>query len=372
MWFIEPSFKSKIETVLSKELPSATNLSAEISLLVQNQVTTFSDGGGTAVIAINGVLTQYANIFYLIFGMGNTTYSDISEALLQASNDESITQIRLEIDSPGGESSGLFDLLNVMGSVSKPITAIVGNMAASAAYAIASMADTIIASNRASSVGSIGAAATITVSDTEVDIASSNAPKKRPDVTTEAGKDIVREHLDAVEALFIEAVAEGRNTTINNVSKNFGRGAVVLADEALKLGMIDSIAKTLTATDAIVGKCGDNINMGVSNMDSKENEQHVDGYAEGLSCGVAQERDRVLAHLTLGEASGDMLTATTAIKEGLAVTAEQEAIHVAARIKQNTVAARADDNVDAVVAAATTEAQDKASQVLDQMEALNV
>jgi ClpP class serine protease len=90
--------------------------------------------------------------------------------------------------------------------------------------------------------GSIGIAASFLVDESIVEIASTEAPKKRPDVSTAEGKAIVREELDAIHEVFVEAIARGRSTTTTNVNRNFGRGAIVLARDAKRAGMIDSIA----------------------------------------------------------------------------------------------------------------------------------
>ena len=48
--------------------------------------------------------------------------------------------------------------------------------------------------------------------------------------------------VDGLDELFAEAIADGRGTTIEKVNADFGQGATLLADEAVKRGMIDSIA----------------------------------------------------------------------------------------------------------------------------------
>ncbi|MCK5235959.1 MAG: S49 family peptidase, partial [Deltaproteobacteria bacterium] len=143
-----------------------------------------SVAGDKADIAIRGVLTASPNIFAMFLGGGNTTYPDIIASIAAAEQDDAVSEIILSIDSPGGDISGLFDTLAAIRATTKPVKAVVLNTAASAAYAIAAQADEIVASNRATRVGSIGIAVSVHVSENRVDIASTNAPKKRPDVTT--------------------------------------------------------------------------------------------------------------------------------------------------------------------------------------------
>lgn len=62
----------------------------------------------TAIIAIHGILTK--NQVRLDEMLGMTSYEQIEEQIKQALADSSIETIMLEIDSPGGEVNGIFDL----------------------------------------------------------------------------------------------------------------------------------------------------------------------------------------------------------------------------------------------------------------------
>jgi ClpP class serine protease len=74
-----------------------------------------------------------------------TGYDGIRQAFLTAMEDPDISGICLDIDSPGGEVAGCFDLVDVIYGArgKKPIHAILTESAYSAAYAIASAADRI-------------------------------------------------------------------------------------------------------------------------------------------------------------------------------------------------------------------------------------
>jgi protease-4 len=68
----------------------------------------------------------------------------------------------IEIDSPGGAVDGTPELCNIIAGLDKPVIAYVDNMAASAAYWIASQADHIITnSQNYTEVGSIGTLAVL-------------------------------------------------------------------------------------------------------------------------------------------------------------------------------------------------------------------
>jgi ClpP class serine protease len=204
--------------------------------------------GSTMTIAIEGVLTKHRDPLLAMFGGGNTTYSDVIAAVASAQRDPAVSAIVLDVASPGGSIEGLFDCLSALETSAKPVTLARCSMACSAAYALAATARKIEAANVAASFGSIGVAMTLYVDPDVVHIASSDAPDKRPDVTTSEGKASIRRHLDDVHELFVDAVARGRRTTAARVNADFGRGGVVLARAAKSKGMIDAVPGTPTST----------------------------------------------------------------------------------------------------------------------------
>ena len=110
---------------------------------------------GIAVIPIAGTLVQKLGSLRPFSGM--TGYDGIRMNFLAALNDEDVDAIVLDIDSPGGEVAGCFDLADMIFASrgKKPIWAILNENAFSAAYAIASAADRITVP-RTGGTGSIG------------------------------------------------------------------------------------------------------------------------------------------------------------------------------------------------------------------------
>ena len=304
--------------------------------------------GATASVAVRGLLTQSPDFFATLFGFGNTTYGEIIAALSEAESDSNVKNIILDIDSPGGQFDGLFDVISAIQSASKPIKAVISNLGASAAYAIASQAQEIVANNRAARIGSVGVVATFEVCDREVTITSSEAPKKRPDVTTEEGQAMVREELDALHELFVESIADGRKTTVKTINAEFGQGATLLAGEALQRGMIDAIAEPKLSVVRASTTTAQRGNQPETIMDLKTlKAQHPDVYSAAVQAGITQERDRVCAHLIMGETSGDTKTAFAAIKDGSEMTATLQATYLAAGMNKQDVDNRQADDTDA-------------------------
>ena len=157
--------------------------------------------------------------------------------------------IMLLIDSPGGAVSGIDSFANQVAAAAKrkPITSHVLGTAASAAYWIGAMANEMTL-ERTAIVGSIGVVAAYPKQVEpdrdgyiDVEIVSSNAPNKRPDVMTEDGLDEVRGRLNALEAIFISDVAKGRKTTVAKVREEFRKGGTEVGEAAVALGMADRV-----------------------------------------------------------------------------------------------------------------------------------
>ncbi len=302
--------------------------------------------GSTAEIAIKGVLTAAPDWMAMFFGGGNTTYPEILSALAMAESDKSVKDIVLKIDSLGGQVSGLFEAVDAIALAKKPTKAVVGDLAASAAYALASQADKIVATNRAARFGSVGILATFNVVPEHVKIASTKAPKKSPDVTTAEGQEVIRETLDPLHDLFVDAIAKGRAKTPKDINANFGQGGLVLAKEALNNGMIDSIkggqrAKTAPAKTRQAKQEASKMDLNTLKA------EHPALFAEVVAIGTNAETDRISAHLIMGESSGDMKTALAAIKSGDGMTETHRATYFAAQSKAQAIGSRQQDDQEA-------------------------
>lgn len=381
MWLLEASVRQAIERAQKAGFtPSAEQQARFVARFGdddgERDSRVLTIAGDQAEIMIKGILTPQPSFMAMLFGGGNATYPEIVAAIQQAEQNESVRAITLAVDSPGGHFDGLFDVLAAVQAAKKPVTAVVHGLAASAAYAIVCQADRIEARNRASRVGSIGVAVSFTVFDEDIDITSTAAPKKRPDVRTEEGKAMVVEELDALHEIFADSIAEGRGVTVAKVNAEFGQGATLLAGEALKRGMIDAIAETplrvVDNTNSTTARSGGNIPE-TGYMDLKTLQaQHPDVYAAAVQAGTDQERDRVTAHLIMGEKSGAMETAAKAIKDGVGMTSTLQATYLTAGMNRTDVSTRQEDDAAAAVADAATASagqEDAADNVASLVEA---
>lgn len=110
---------------------------------------------GIAVIPVHGTLVK--RTAGLDAASGLTSYTEIAAMLDSALADPQVAGILLDIDSPGGEASGSFELARRVREASavKPVWAVANDSAYSAAYAIGSAANRLIVSETGG-VGSIG------------------------------------------------------------------------------------------------------------------------------------------------------------------------------------------------------------------------
>jgi signal peptide peptidase SppA len=116
--------------------------------------------GGIAVVPVLGPLVARGDWLTELFGA--SVYGEIGDAVEAALADPSVRGVVMEIDSPGGEVAGMFDLVDRLGALrqgaAKPFWAVASESATSAAYAIASAAERIYVT-QTGEVGSIGVVA---------------------------------------------------------------------------------------------------------------------------------------------------------------------------------------------------------------------
>ena len=345
-WLLEATVRQVLEKAQADGVAPNAQQAAAFEAAAGNG-TPLTIVGTTAQIEVSGILTKTPNWLAAFFGGGNTTYTDITAQIAEAEADKRVQSIEFYFNSPGGNVDGLFEAVDAIAAATKPTKAVVGSMAASAAYALAASADTIEAESRASQVGSLGIRVNMPVAENVVTITSSNAPNKAPDVTTEEGRAVVQEQLDGIEGLFLDAIAEGRGTDRDTIIADYGQGSVFVAGDALKRGMIDSIgpaAKPTVTANATGGTQTEAINMDLNALRA----QHPDVYAAAVELGKTEaldaERDRVNAHLEMGKQTGAMDTAIEAIESGEGMTAMLTAKYVTAGMNKNSLEQRGEDN----------------------------
>jgi signal peptide peptidase SppA len=153
--------RAKLEVILGVLAPRFSDgafepINAETDPPPQTSVTVEK----IAIVSVIGTLVSRSS--YLDAASGLQSYGDISDAVAGAMDDPTVRGIILDVDSPGGEVGGLFDLVEQLRTARsarlKPLWAVANESALSAAYAIASAADRLYVT-RTGEVGSIGVVA---------------------------------------------------------------------------------------------------------------------------------------------------------------------------------------------------------------------
>jgi signal peptide peptidase SppA len=215
---------------------------------------------GIAIVPIWGVLVHDACWFW-----DETAYSRIISTMLEALDDPDVSAIALHVNSPGGEVSGCFDAAEAIFQMRgvKPIWAILDDCAYSAAYALASAADTIIVP-RTGGTGSIGVIAlrvdvTGMLEQAGMKVTTIKFGSRKDDsypTTTLSDEALGRmqQQIDVMGEMFVELVARNRKTTPDKIRETEagtflgaagvenGLADMVLAPDAAFVALMESIA----------------------------------------------------------------------------------------------------------------------------------
>ena len=147
--------RAKLDVILAV-LGERLNLAAPAAdLAIHVPRVTPAQPSGIAVIPIHGTLVK--RVLGMEAASGLTSYGGIAQEIDAALADPQVQGILLDIDSPGGEASGSFELARQIrhAATQKPVWAVANDAAYSAAYALAASAQRLIVTETGG-VGSIG------------------------------------------------------------------------------------------------------------------------------------------------------------------------------------------------------------------------
>lgn len=217
----------------------------------QSSVGMSSDG--IAVLPFYGVVTQRGNMVEDVSGPGSVSTQQFAGALRQALADDSVRQVLIDIDSPGGSVYGATELADeIMSARSrKPVIAIANSLAASAAYWIGCAASELYVTP-GGEVGSIG------VWQAHFDCSQALAAEGVAPTLISAGKykvegnpyapldaeaqGFMQSRVDDYYAAFTKGVARGRGVPIAHVRDGMGQGRLLGAEAAKAQNMVDGVA----------------------------------------------------------------------------------------------------------------------------------
>lgn len=214
---------------------------------------------GIACIEVSGTLVQRQGGLRPFSGM--TGYNAIRANFLRAVQDDAAKAIMLEIDSPGGDSAGLFDLTDAMFAArgTKPVWAVLNENACSAAYAIAATADrvTVPRTGYAGSIGVICLHVDVTrmlekegVTVTVLQYGARKADGQPVIALSKDARARMQADIDTVGELFVSSVARYRGMPAARVKAQ--EAGVFMGDRARQVGLVDAVMSPAEAYAALV------------------------------------------------------------------------------------------------------------------------
>ena len=273
---------------------------------------------GIAVIGVTGTLVHKFGYMKPLCGM--TGYDGIVARINMAIGDPDVKGVLLDIDSPGGEVSGAFDtadLIARMGKV-KPVWALSGDTATSAAYLLASACSRrlITQTGTVGSVGVVVAHRSVEkkLQDEGVEITLIHAGSHKVDgnpyeaLPDEVRKDI-QARIDETRMMFAQKVSDNTGLSLKTVLGTEAR--TFDGEEAVRLGLADEVinyADAVTTMSEFLKKKGGL--MKPENTMAQATAENVvpgataDHQVNTAEMAAAQERERIMGILSCDEAKG--------------------------------------------------------------------
>ncbi len=218
---------------------------------------------GVARIPIEGTLVHKLGTLYPFSGM--TGYDGVRALLSMALGDPDVRAIMLDIDSPGGEVAGCFDLVDAIYAARgrKPIWAVLTESAYSAAYAIASAADRIIVP-RTGGTGSVGVicmhvdmSQALSKAGIDVTLIHYGALKADGNEFNPLSKEALKrfqEDVDAMGEIFVKTVA--RNRDLKTAIVRDTEAGTFLGAAGVEIGFADAVMAPDEAFASLLDELG--------------------------------------------------------------------------------------------------------------------
>jgi signal peptide peptidase SppA len=242
--------RTEAEAILNVLQGTAIDISAlydEHTYVVQN---------GVAIIPIVGGLTYRGYGWYW-----RTTYSQICKDFRAALDDSDVSAIVFDIDSPGGEVAGCFDLVDEIYQTRgiKPVYAIANEACYSAAYAIASAADKVFLP-RTGNIGSVGVIAIhyeqakyeeeAGVKYTAIYAGAHKDDFSMHHALSDEAREVAQRSVDKSYDIFCQTVARNRGMSEEEIRET--EAAIYKGDDAVSMGLADEVASWDQAMAGIV------------------------------------------------------------------------------------------------------------------------
>ena len=258
-WAIVPEKLVVLEEIVARHVAGEKLSAEEIEARIHGATRPADQTvGSVAVLPLFGTIFPRAN---LMTQMSGATSADMfGKQFDQLVNDPNVSAIVLDVNSPGGQVGGIPELADKIHAArgKKPIVAVANQLMASAAYWVGTSASELIVSPSAE-VGSIGVFTahqdmSQALANEGVNVTLISAGKYKTETNpygplSEEAKANLQARVNETYQNFVDAVARNRGVSAATVRNDFGEGRTVGAQQAVTLGMADSVA-TLEETIA--------------------------------------------------------------------------------------------------------------------------
>ena len=247
-WAITEEALRNILAIASRENPSPEAIAAKLGRELDNtQRTTVRDG--IATIPVTGPLFRKANLLTQVSGA--TSMEVLAQDITAALEAPEVDALLFDYNSPGGMVDGTSELGDLMFDArgKKPMVAFVSFQGTSGAYWLASAVDEIVVGDTAI-VGNLGVRFTY-LDETkalamaglrEIEIISSQTPRKAMDPAKRDGLAQVQEMADHLAEVLLRKVARNRDVPFETVLNEYGQGGVFVGQAAVDARVADRIS----------------------------------------------------------------------------------------------------------------------------------
>ncbi|MCH8966378.1 MAG: S49 family peptidase [Planctomycetes bacterium] len=281
IWAIMPNRLDRLAGLIGGHL-SGADLSDELQALDARHGRQKRVSGSVAILPLRGVMTPREQFY------GGTSTDSFGRWFEQAIADPEVGAVVFDVDSPGGSVYGLSELTDKIRSARgvKPIIAVSNKLTASAAFHVASAADTLVIAPS----GEMGCVGTVSmhvdyskaleadgVAVTYIHAGKHKVEGNPHQPLTDEAREFTQKRVDEYYDSFVGHLAKNRGVTRATVLKDFGQGRVFGAAEAVERGMADRVAtleQVLSELGAVgSGKSSPAMSLSLRHMKMKSQDQ---------------------------------------------------------------------------------------------------
>lgn len=233
---------------------NADTLDMEEPVTLEDLIPQMTIEGSTAIIPIKGVIANKVSLIEKSL-CGVVDIRDINANLEKAVADANVTEIALDMDTPGGSTDFIEQTAKRIADINKnikPVCVYTDDMLASAGMYLASGADSIYANPAASAIGSVGVycayldqSLAFAKDGLQMQVFSAGKYKAQGFPGTALSDDFKAYLQDSVNKTY-EQFTNHIKSTRPQVSMEDMQGLVYDAEEALEKGFIDGIVNQIS------------------------------------------------------------------------------------------------------------------------------